>query len=106
MCAACHALKVGDRVGPDLYGVTKRRPHNWLVEFIQSPQKMRQRQDPVALALAAKFKGVRMPNLGLTEIDATDLVSYLDTQSKWLDAQRVEAAQAMPPHQHNHNHKH
>ena len=62
LCAGCHTLKVGNRVGPDLYGVTGRRSHDWLTRFIMSPERMRAQKDPVALALAGKFPGVRMPN--------------------------------------------
>jgi protein SCO1 len=108
LCSSCHMFKVGNRVGPDLYGVTSRRSNEWLMRFIMNPERVRRQQDPTALALVGKFPGVRMPTLGLTEIDATDLISYLDSQSKWLDAQRREAAQTVPAsHNHDHNtHKH
>jgi protein SCO1/2 len=46
------------------------------------PIKMRARQDPLALALAAKYPGVRMPYLKIQESDAADLISYIDTHSK------------------------
>ena len=43
-------------------------------------------KDPTLLRVlaakwTAKFPGVRMPNLGLSEIDAADLTSYIETQS-------------------------
>jgi len=103
LCSSCHMFKVGNRVGPDLYGVTSRRSRDWLTRFIMSPERLHKQKDPTALALAGKFPGVRMPNLGLTENDAVDLISYLDSQSKWLDAQKREAAQSMPS-AHNHDH--
>src|SRR5262249_23399752 len=37
ICAPCHTIGVGDRVGPDLRGVTERRDHVWLADFIQHP---------------------------------------------------------------------
>jgi protein SCO1/2 len=40
------------------------------------------RQDPIALALAAKFPGVRMPYLQIHESDAADLIAYIDAKSK------------------------
>ena len=104
MCAGCHAFKVGDRVGPDLYGVAARRQNAWLMSFIANPEKMRAQKDPIALGLAAKFPGVRMPNLGLTEHDAADLIAYLGAQSAWLDSQRLEAEQRSPAHHHHHRH--
>src|SRR5215510_2642810 len=30
ICAPCHTIGVGDRVGPDLRGITRRRDHVWL----------------------------------------------------------------------------
>ena len=104
MCAACHTFKVGDRVGPDLYGVAARRQRNWLVSYIMNPEKRRAEKDPVALGLVARFPGVRMPNLGLTELDASDLVAYLEGQSAWLDSQRREAELSSPVHHHQHRH--
>ncbi len=103
LCAGCHMIKVGNRVGPDLYGVTGRRSNEWLTRFIMDPQRMRAQKDPTALGLVAKFPGARMPNLGMTELDAADLISYLDSQTKYLDEQRIQAAQSAPP---GHKHKH
>lgn len=78
LCAPCHTIGVGDRVGPDLRGVTERREYAWLESFIRHPDMVRARKDPVALALVAKFPGVRMPALGLGEADAADLIAYLE----------------------------
>ena len=44
----------GDRVGPDLAGITERRQRQWLVDFIASPERMRASKDPIALALAVE----------------------------------------------------
>src|SRR5215469_15302682 len=33
LCAPCHTIGVGDRIGPDLRGVTQRRDHAWLSSF-------------------------------------------------------------------------
>ena len=104
MCAGCHAFKVGDSIGPDLYGVTRRRTRTWLVDFIMSPDKMIRQNDPAAVALLQRFPGVRMPNLGLTEVDANDLVVYIEHQTTRLDTDRVEAERAMPAHGH-HDHR-
>ncbi len=102
MCAPCHTIGVGDRVGPDLRGVTVRRDQPWLEEFIQNPSKMRARNDPTALALAAEYPAVRMPAVGLAQADATDLISYLA-----METARLEEAKgpAMPEH-HDHKHHH
>jgi protein SCO1 len=82
LCAGCHTIGRGDRVGPDLDGLTLRRSRVWISEFLTNPIKMRARKDPIALALAAKFPGVRMPYLQIHASDAADLMSYIDAKSK------------------------
>ena len=81
LCTACHTIGKGDHIGPDLNGVTGRRDHNWLVNFISDPDKARRSQDAVVLALAQKFKGATMPNLGLSADDANDLLAYIEAES-------------------------
>jgi protein SCO1/2 len=82
LCAGCHTIGRGDRVGPDLDGLALRRSRAWISDFLIDPIKMRARQDPIALALAAKFPGVRMPYLQIHESDAADLIAYIDAKSK------------------------
>jgi protein SCO1 len=103
ICAPCHTIGVGDRVGPDLRGITARREHDWLVSFIMDPEKLRARKDPLALALAAKYPGVRMPRLGIPRKDATDLVAYLEAETAKLTA-AAEAATPDPQQHNHHNH--
>jgi protein SCO1 len=81
LCAGCHSIGRGDRVGPDLDGLTLRRSRAWISDFLIDPIKMRARQDPIALALAAKYPGVRMPYLKIHASDAADLISYIDAHS-------------------------
>lgn len=102
MCAPCHTIGVGDRVGPDLRGVTERRSKPWLEEFIQNPSKMRAKNDPTALALAAEYPAVRMPAVGLAAADAADLISYLTTETARLDQAKGPAVPAHHDHQHRH----
>src|SRR5262245_16511185 len=82
LCAGCHTVGRGDRVGPDLDGLTLRRSRAWITDFLMNPIAMRARRDPIALALAAKFPGVRMPYLKINESDAADLISYIDAHSQ------------------------
>ena len=92
MCAPCHTIGGGDHVGPDLRGVADRRDRAWLVDFIMNPAKDAGRKDPDALALAARFPGVRMPLMGLGETDAADVIAYLRDQTSRLSAARPSAA--------------
>jgi len=101
ICAPCHTIGVGDRVGPDLRGVSERRQHEWLTRFIRTPDKVLAEKDPIALTLAAKFPGARMPNLKLSESDAADLISYIGAQTSLL----AEGPQGAPAsNQQNHHH--
>jgi len=81
-CAACHTIGKGDRIGPDLAGVTAARDRDWLKQFILRPDKVYEAGDPIAVALRAKYNGVRMPNLALTKYDADLLIEYLDREGR------------------------
>ena len=100
ICAPCHTIGVGDRVGPDLRGVTERRDHAWLADFIMHPDKARERRDPIAMSLEEKFPGVHMPALGVGDVDAGDLITYLKAETT-----RLNEAQdpPMPAHMHHHH---
>jgi cytochrome oxidase Cu insertion factor (SCO1/SenC/PrrC family)/cytochrome c2 len=110
ICAPCHTIGVGDRVGPDLQGVTTRRERGWLSSYIRNPHKMRAQNDPTALALAAKYKSARMPILGVTENDAADLIGYLQSETTRLSEAKKSADAAAGAHGHHHHdhkkHKH
>jgi protein SCO1/2 len=77
-CSACHGLGQGDKVGPDLAGVTARRSRNWLMHYISEPDALLAAGDPVATALYRQYKEVRMPNLKLGASDVADIVSFLE----------------------------
>ena len=79
-CAGCHSIGGGDRVGPDLAGISERRRRDWLTRFISDPEKMRKEKDPIALALSAKYPVVRMPGIGVSEDEAADLIAYIDAR--------------------------
>jgi protein SCO1 len=76
-CSACHTVGRGDRLGPDLVGVTDRRERAWLVRYIQEPDGMLAAGDPIATALYNKYKKIGMPNLRLGSSDVQDLISFL-----------------------------
>jgi protein SCO1/2 len=80
-CSACHTIGQGDKVGPDLLGVTTRRERAWLARYILAPDEMLDAGDPVATALFKKYKSVRMPNLRLGSADVAALISFLETRS-------------------------
>ena len=106
MCAPCHTVGVGDRVGPDLRGVTVRRERDWLAAYIQNPARMRAQHDATALALVEKFPAVRMPILGIAQNDASDLIAYLTAEETRLNAVGGDAQSddQRKPHDHHHHH--
>jgi mono/diheme cytochrome c family protein len=79
-CASCHTVGEGARVGPDLKGVHERRDDAWLRTMIQFPSRLLD-SDADARALVTEFKGVRMPDLGLTNEQVQALVELLKTCS-------------------------
>lgn len=77
-CGGCHSIGEGDRAGPDLMGVTKRRDQKWLTTFIRTPGDVIDKGDSVANELLTKFKGARMPDQQLTDAELTGILQYLD----------------------------
>jgi len=75
-CASCHTLGGGDSGGPDLKGVTAKRPHEWLETVIMEPNKLTVAKDPVQVELVKKY-GYEMPNLGIGHDDALKIIVYL-----------------------------
>ena len=91
-CGACHTIGNGDRVGPDLAGVTARRDRAWVSRYLAEPDRMRAEGDPIATALFAKYNNVPMPNLRLSGIEVAGLLSYLETQGGGGRGSQQEAA--------------
>jgi protein SCO1/2 len=94
-CAACHSIGHGDRIGPDLAGVTQRRDHAWLVRFIADPDKLLEEKDQVALDLFKRYKQVRMPNLRLANVDVEALIAFLQKQESTSAANNSGATKAI-----------
>jgi nitrite reductase (NO-forming) len=89
-CLACHTIGGGDRLGPDLYGVTQRQDAAWLARWLKSPEAMLQ-SDATAKELLAKYK-VPMPNQGLNDAEIKDYIAYF----KWADANLKPQGQQQP----------
>ena len=83
-CAACHTIGNGDKIGPDLLGVTNVRDRAWLARIITDSNKMLEEKDPIATALFKKYKEIRMPPLGLPEKDVNMLIEFMKIQTAKL----------------------
>jgi len=93
-CVSCHTIGQGDRVGPDLAGVTERRDKAWLHRQIQEPDVMIAEGDPVAMELVEQYNGMVMPNLGLDDGSVTAILDYmLEMDSGTADGGTAAAAQ-------------
>jgi mono/diheme cytochrome c family protein len=80
-CASCHTIGDGPTVGPDLKGVTEIREQDWLLEWIQTPDAMLARGDPLATALLEEYNNIAMPNVGITEADAFAVIQFMRFES-------------------------
>ena len=78
-CLACHSIGGGDKVGPDLYGVTKRRDVAWLTRWLTNPDPM-VKSDAIAKELLGKYK-IPMPNQNLRDAEIKEYIEYF----KWAD---------------------
>jgi cytochrome c2 len=92
-CAACHTVGKGALVGPDLQGVTTRRPREWLEQWIAAPDAVLAKKDAYAIGLLHQYHDVPMPNLGLSKSDINAILAYLETASG-AAAPATEAASA------------
>ena len=79
-CASCHTLGNGDKIGPDLMGLTARRERPWVARYIADPEALRAAGDRAALDLTRRF-AVRMPSHNLVKDDLAALLAYLERQS-------------------------
>jgi nitrite reductase (NO-forming) len=80
-CIACHAVGEGDKLGPDLLGVTRRRDDAWLARWLKAPEAML-KTDAAAQAMLEKYK-LPMPDQGLSDTDVRRLIRYFH----WFDGQ-------------------
>lgn len=95
-CTVCHTNGAGDHIGPDLAGVTERRSREWLTRFIVEPDRLLADGDTIALELLKKYNDIPMPNLGLTDEDAAELLAYLAAPPGAAAAPPRQEAQPAP----------
>lgn len=76
LCAACHTIGGGRRVGPDLKDVSSRYTEAWLIEWIASSQTLVNKGDPKAKAIFDEYK-VPMPDTHLSAAEIRDIITYI-----------------------------
>ncbi len=102
-CASCHTIGGGHLTGPDLKGVTQRadqagKDRDWLIAYIQDPQRMINSGDPYAAQLLQDARGVVMPKIvGLNAEKAGFLLDLIDAESLLDESQFKGAAVSNEP---------
>ena len=81
-CLACHSIGQGDKLGPDLAGVTKSRSDAWLARWLKDPGKMLE-TDADAKAMLKKYNNIPMPDQSLGDKEIAGYIRYFH----WIDAQ-------------------
>ena len=81
VCAACHSIGEGPRVGPDLKGITARRSMAWIMKFVKSSQTLIKSGDPEAVAVFKKFNNIPMPDMPLSDAQIQEVMEYIDSKS-------------------------
>lgn len=74
-CTSCHKPTEEKLVGPGWKGVTKRQTPEWIMNFISNPDPMID-VDP-ELQKQLEICLVRMPNQGLNETEARQVLEYM-----------------------------
>ena len=74
-CTSCHKPTDEKLVGPGWKGITTRQNPHWIMNFITNPDPMIN-VDP-ELQKQLELCLVRMPNQGLTDADARNIVEYM-----------------------------
>jgi cytochrome c2 len=90
-CTSCHTIGGGDKIGPDLAGLSKRRKVAWLVKYINYPEGMingdeeeegYEKPDAQAKAVYELYKPTLMPEQEVDEAQVKAILKYIDAQKK------------------------
>jgi mono/diheme cytochrome c family protein len=95
-CGSCHTIGKGRLVGPDLSGVTTKRPEAWLLKWVKSSTAFIASGDADAKALFDQFK-IPMPDQKLTEPEMKAVFSYITNTGLAVAAEKEKAKLAVPP---------
>ena len=74
-CTSCHKMTDERLVGPGWKGVTLRKKPEWIMNFITNPDPMIDKDPELQAQLELCL--VRMPNQGLADNEARELLEYM-----------------------------
>src|SRR4029078_4024518 len=93
-CLACHSIAGGDKLGPDVFGVSKRRSEAWLTRWLKNPDEML-KSDADAKAMLDKYK-VPMPDQHLSDQEIREYIAYFKWADEHLQVQGKQQPQQPP----------
>lgn len=91
VCSQCHTVGGGDKIGPDLAGLSKRRKIDWLVKFINYPDGMingdaeepgYEKPDPLAKKVYDLYKPQMMAEQEMSKEQVEALLKWIDSKNK------------------------
>jgi mono/diheme cytochrome c family protein len=91
VCSACHTIKMGRKVGPDLTGVYTIRNNEWLIRFIRSSQTFIKSGDTAALAIYEEYNHIPMPDNQLSDEKILSVIEFIKATD-----QKASAAAGQP----------
>ncbi|MCP1385122.1 c-type cytochrome [Runella salmonicolor] len=78
-CISCHSSSDEMVVGPGLKGITQRRSEEWILKWVQNPQKVLASGDKYANDLYLKFNKASMtPFPSLSKEDIGAILAYIE----------------------------
>lgn len=90
-CLQCHTIGAGDKIGPDLAGLSKRRKVEWIHKFVNYPdgmidgdpdEKGYEKADPIAKKVYELYKPSRMAEQEMTMDQVKAMLKYIDSLKK------------------------
>ena len=87
-CASCHNVNK-QLTGPALAGIDQRRPIDWIIKFVHSPQTVVRSGDTYAIELFNKFNKIPMPgHPDLTDDNIKSIVEYIKSEAKQVSTDK------------------
>ncbi|MEE2672016.1 MAG: cytochrome c [Bdellovibrionota bacterium] len=91
VCATCHTIGGGDKIGPDLAGLDKRRKAEWVHKFVNYPDGMingdpeepgYEKADPMAKKVYDLYKPQMMADQEMTLDQVKAMLKWIGGQKK------------------------
>jgi len=90
-CTVCHTIGGGDKIGPDLAGLSKRRKVEWIVKYVKYPAGMingdaeeagYEKPDAMAKKVYELYKPQMMADQELDKAQVEAILKYIDSKKQ------------------------